>query len=63
MHSHLPAVIYWITDCQLTAEIPGGKRIEGTQKGGTSVLNPAVAGHVATNRGTTICKALLVERK
>jgi len=63
MHSHLPAVIYWITDCQLTAEIPGGKRIEGTQKGGTSVINPAVAGHVATNRGTDTCKALLVERK
>ena len=63
MHSHLPAVIYWITDCQLTAEIPGGKRIEGTQKGGTSVINPAVAGHVATNRGQDTCKALLVERK
>jgi hypothetical protein len=63
LHSHMPAVIYWITDCQLTAEIPGGKRIEGTQKAGTSVINPAVVGHVATNRGTEKCKALLVERK
>lgn len=63
MHSHFPAVIYWITDCQITAEIPGGKRIEGTQKAGASVINPAVAGHIATNRGSDTCKALLVERK
>lgn len=63
MHSHFPTVIYWLTDCQLTAEIPGGKRIEGTQKAGTSVINPAVAGHIATNRGNEVCRALLVERK
>jgi hypothetical protein len=63
MHSHFPTAIYWITDCQLTAEIPGGKRIEGTQKAGTSRIQPAVAAHFATNMGTTTCKALLVERK
>ena len=63
MQSHLPTVIYWITDCQLTAEIPGGKRIEGTQKAGTSRINPAVSGHIAQNMGDTTCKALLVERK
>ena len=63
MHSHFPTVIYWITDCQLTAEIPVGKRIEGTQKAGTSRIQPAVSAHVATNMGTNTCKALLVERK
>ena len=63
MHSHLPAVIYWITDCQLDVDIPGGKRIEGKQKAGASVINPAVKGHVAVNMGQDTCKALLVERK
>ncbi|MGH8770034.1 MAG: hypothetical protein ACREV2_02460 [Burkholderiales bacterium] len=63
MHSHLPAVIYWITDCQLDVDIPGGKRIEGKQKAGASVINPAVKGHVAVNMGKDTCKALLVERK
>jgi hypothetical protein len=63
MHSHFPTAIYWITDCQLTAEIPGGKRIEGTQKAGTSRIQPAVSAHFATNMGTNTCKALLVERK
>lgn len=63
MHSHFPAVIYWITDCQLNVDIPGGKRIEGTQKAGASVINPAVQGHVAVNKGGDVCKALLVERK
>src|ERR1700692_3601600 len=63
MHSHFPTVIYWITDCQLTAEIPGGKRIEGTQKAGSSRIQPAVVAHFATNMGATPCKALLVERK
>ncbi len=60
MHSHLPAVIYWISDCQLSADLPDGKRIEGAQKAGTSRINPAVPGHVATNMGQNICKALLV---
>ncbi len=63
MHSHLPAVIYWITDCQLDVDIPGGKRIEGKQKAGTSRINPAVQGHVAVNMGKDTCKALFVERK
>ena len=63
MHSHLPAVIYWMTDCQLSADLPDGKRIEGAQKAGTSRINPAVPGHVATNMGKNTCKALLVERK
>ena len=63
MHSHFPTAIYWITDCQLTAEVPGGKRIEGKQQAGSSRVQPAVAAHFATNVGTTTCKALLVERK
>jgi hypothetical protein len=63
MHSHLPFVIYWVTDCQLSADLPDGKRIEGTQKAGTSDIKPAVPGHVATNMGKGVCKALLVERK
>ncbi len=63
LHSHLPAVIYWITDCHLRADIPGGESIEGRQKAGTTVINPAVMGHVATNLGKNTCKILLVERK
>lgn len=63
IHSHLPAVIYWISDCELNVDIPGGERIEGKQKAGTSRINPAVSGHVATNMGKDTCKALLVERK
>jgi oxalate decarboxylase/phosphoglucose isomerase-like protein (cupin superfamily) len=56
-------VIYWITDCDLRADIPGGESIEGRQKAGTTVINPPVAGHVATNLGKNTCKILLVERK
>ncbi|MGH7929036.1 MAG: cupin domain-containing protein [Candidatus Binatia bacterium] len=63
LHSHLNNVLYWITDCSLRAEIPGGQPIEGTQKAGTSVINPAVSGHVATNVGKKTCKLLIVERK
>jgi hypothetical protein len=63
LHSHFPTVIYWITDCQLTAEIPGGNRIEGKQTAGSSRIQPAVVAHFAINEGSSVCKALLVERK
>lgn len=63
LHSHLTNVLYWITDCRLRAEIPGGQPIEGAQKAGTSVINPAVSAHVATNVGKKTCKLLIVERK
>lgn len=63
MHSHEPFVIHWITDCQLSASLPDGKSIEGTQKAGTTQIKPAVPGHIATNAGKTVCKALFVEAK
>ena len=63
MHSHTPFVIHWLTDCQLSAALPDGKSIEGTQKAGSTQMKPAVPGHIATNMGKTACRALFVERK
>ena len=63
MHSHKPFVIHWLTDCELSASMPDGKNIVGTQKAGSTQIKPAVPGHIATNMGKTVCRALFVERK
>ena len=64
-HSHSPAVVYGLTDCQTRLHFPDGKTAGGDAptKAGTVIFNPAVASHAAENTGTAECHQLIIERK
>jgi hypothetical protein len=62
-HSHLPNVVYNLTDCHLRIYTPDGKTKELNPKAGSLVFQPAIQSHSAENIGSSECDQLIVERK
>jgi hypothetical protein len=62
-HSHLPAAVYDLTDCDHRIYTPDGKTIEIRQQAGRAYLQPAIPSHSTENIGTAECDQIIVERK
>jgi hypothetical protein len=62
-HSHLPNVVYNLTDCHLRIYTPDGKSKELNPKAGSVVFQPAIPSHSAENIGSAECDQLIIERK
>ncbi len=62
-HSHLPNVVYDLTDCDHRIYTPDGKTMENTAKAGSTFLQPAIPSHSTENIGTAECDQIIVERK
>jgi quercetin dioxygenase-like cupin family protein len=63
-HSHAALVTYRLSDCTARLHLPDGKSTEpNLRKRGDVTFLPTVASHSFENTGTTVCEALIVERK
>jgi hypothetical protein len=62
-HSHPANGVYRLTDCSARVYTPDGKFRDSDNKAGSAVVQAGIPSHSFENRGSTECRAIIVEQQ